>query len=176
MIKRVLGQLLFYLMVAVITTVIIFVINESSEWLVNKQAAEQGTYKVTAIFDGDTIEVLMDGKKQKVRLIGVDTPETGGNGTDVECYGKEATDFTRNILEGNRVMLRADSLSTNRDRYDRLLRYVYRKSDSYDVNYELIRQGYSPLYTNFPNDRIDEFTDAHELAIDEGLGLHSACR
>src|SRR3990167_1351917 len=81
------------------------------------------TAKCTRVIDGDTIEVEYYGKKDKVRLIGVDTPETKDPRKPVQYFGKEATEFTRRVVEGENVKLEFDQ--TLRDKYNRLLAYVY---------------------------------------------------
>ena len=84
-----------------------------------------GQYYVTKVADGDTIEVDMSGVTERVRMIGVDTPETHKPNTPVQCYGPQASDYTKNLLTHQSVRLEADPTNDNRDRYDRLLRYVY---------------------------------------------------
>src|SRR6476661_3307680 len=86
---------------------------------------QPGLYTVSHFVDGDTIAVNMNGKTEKVRFIGIDTPETHKPNTPVQCYGPAAAAFTKNTIGSQRVRLVSDSLSTDRDRYDRLLRYVY---------------------------------------------------
>ena len=83
---------------------------------------QPGLYTVTGFSDGDTISVDMNGNKEKVRFIGVDTPETHKPNAPVQCYGPAASAFTKNVIGTKKVRLEADPLSTNRDRYDRLLR------------------------------------------------------
>src|SRR5688572_18099377 len=83
--------------------------------------------KVLRVIDGDTIEIEQDGKPVKVRLIGVDTPETVHPSKPVEEYGREASKFTTNLLKGESVFLEFDK--DKADRYGRLLAYVYRAPD-----------------------------------------------
>jgi micrococcal nuclease len=80
--------------------------------------------KVLEVIDGDTIKVLLDGKTESVRLIGVDTPETVHPNKPVERFGKEASDFTKQRLNGQTVRLETDPTGDTRDRYGRLLRHV----------------------------------------------------
>jgi hypothetical protein len=81
--------------------------------------------RVTKIVDGDTIHVLIGSRGEKIRYIGVDTPETHKPGTPVQCYGRAASAFNARLLAGRRVELRTDA--ETRDRYGRLLAYVYRR-------------------------------------------------
>ncbi len=98
---------------------------------------------VVRVIDGDTIKVEIDGKQESVRLIGVDTPETVHPRKPVERFGKEASEFTKRIAEGQTVKLEPDPGNADRDRYGRLLRYVYLE-DGRLLNAEIIRQGESP--------------------------------
>lgn len=86
-------------------------------------ADERG--KVVKIVDGDTIKVKIGGSTETVRLIGVDTPETVHPNRPVEYFGKEASAFTKRMANGKSVRLEDDPECTNRDKYGRLLRYVY---------------------------------------------------
>ena len=101
--------------------------------------ADAIAYRVIRVIDGDTIEIDMNGTLEKVRLIGVDTPETVDPRKRVQAFGKEASAFTRNLLIGEDVFLRSGSES--RDRYGRLLAYVFRAPDGMFVNLEIVRQG-----------------------------------
>lgn len=83
----------------------------------------QDFYLCTRVVDGDTIIVNIDGKKERVRLIGVDTPETKHPNKPVEYFGREASAFTKGMVEGKKVKLEYDW--QRRDKYGRLLAYVY---------------------------------------------------
>ena len=128
-------------------------------------------FKVVRIIDGDTIEVEQDGKPVKVRLIGVDTPETVHPSKPVEEYGKEASRFTSNLLKGESVYLEFDKDKT--DKYGRTLAFVYRAPDGLFVNLEIIRQGYGHAYTKYPfNDELMTLFRYYERqAREAGRGL-----
>jgi micrococcal nuclease len=134
-----------------------------------------GAGVVTAIVDGDTLHVRLGRTDEKVRLIGIDTPETHKPNTPVECFGVEATKaITRLVPKGTAVQLERDAEA--RDRYGRLLAYVYRAKDRLFVNLEMARTGYAAAYTYPPNvSHSDEFVSAAADARDAGLGLWSAC-
>src|SRR3954468_11270326 len=91
-----------------------------------------GTARVLRVVDGDTIAVRLDGRQERVRYIGVDTPETKKPGSPVECYGRRASAENERLVEGARVRLVADAEA--RDRYGRMLAYVYRVDDGRFVN------------------------------------------
>lgn len=122
-----------------------------------------GFYRVSEVYDGDTIAVQMDGRIEKVRMIGVDTPETHKPNSPVECGGPEASDFTNKQLSGAEVRLEADKINQNRDRYDRLLRYIYLK-DGTLFNKLLITEGYGTPYTTYPFEKKVEFVAAGNQA------------
>ena len=124
------------------------------------------TFLVTRVIDGDTIE-LENG--QVVRYIGVDTPEyTSKN----ECYGFEATNFNRELVENKRVTLLKDVSET--DRYGRLLRYVYVENTF--VNDYLVRQGYANVSSYPPDVKYQsQFREAEKAARENNRGLWSFC-
>lgn len=132
------------------------------------------TARVIRIVDGDTIKIRRDGSRDTVRLIGIDTPESVKPGTPVECFAKEASREATRLLDGERVNLVLDR--EPRDRYDRLLAYVYRDRDGLFVNERLVRRGFARTLRIAPNTRFAErFTRAQEEARDERLGLWGRC-
>jgi len=132
-------------------------------------------YDVTQVFDGDTIEVDMAGNLESVRMIGIDTPETHHPDVGVQCYGQEASDRTKQLLEGHRVRLVADELGTNRDRYDRLLRYVYDEQGTL-INGLLVREGYAFATTAFRYGLSDLFSSYETAAHAQKIGIWAWCR
>ena len=134
---------------------------------------------VRSVVDGDTIRVtLADGTKDTVRLIGIDTPETKAPGEPVGCYGPEASARMEQLLPlGREVWLEADE--TNRDRFDRLLRYVWvSKKDRgrYLANEVMVRDGFALAKRYRPDTaRAERLEAAQARAIDAGRGLWSAC-
>jgi len=133
-----------------------------------------GYYRVASVEDGDTISVDMDGKKERIRMIGVDTPETKDPRKPVQCFGQAASAFTKQLIGSQSVRLEADALSDNRDRYSRLLRYVY-LPDGRLVQAEIIRGGYGFAYTSFPFTKLEEFKGHAQEARNQNLGLWSTC-
>lgn len=129
---------------------------------------------VVRVVDGDTIRVRLAGTEERVRYIGVDTPETVKPGTPVQCYGKAASAFNKRLLSGRRVRLVFDA--EHRDRYGRLLAYVYRQPDGLFVNAELVRRGYAQTLTIPPNvSHAPEFRALARGARSAGRGLWAAC-
>lgn len=135
---------------------------------------QPGLYSIVRFDDGDTIQVDMNGKTEKIRFIGVDTPETHDPRKAVQCFGFAAAEFTKNLIGDSPVRLEADPLNTNRDRYDRLLRYVY-LPDGTLINAEIIKQGYGFAYTSFPFGKIEEFKQLQQEAQQANRGLWASC-
>lgn len=135
---------------------------------------DPGLYQVTEFVDGDTIAVNMNGHSEKVRFIGVDTPETHKPNTPVQCYGTEAAAYTKRRIGLGKVKLVADPLTTDRDRYNRLLRYVYLE-DGTDLDKAIISDGYGFYYPYFAFSKANEFDDAQASARSANKGLWSAC-
>lgn len=120
---------------------------------------------VARVIDGDTIQ--MEGG-ERVRLIGVDTPETVHPSKPVERFGKEASDFTRRTVEGKKVRLEYDQ--ERKDKYGRTLAYVYLEDGTF-LNAEIIKQGYGFAYTRFPFKYLEEFRNYERQARERGVGL-----
>lgn len=125
---------------------------------------------VERVVDGDTVELKLGGKNEKVRLLNVDTPETVAPGRPVEEYGREASNFTKSILKaGTKVYVKSDV--EERDRYDRLLLHLYLEDGTW-VNALLIRAGYAQLLTVSPNvDAAAYFKELQTKARSEEIGL-----
>lgn len=137
--------------------------------------AQPGLYRVISFADGDTIEIDMNGARESIRFIGVDTPETQDPRTSVQCFGRAASEFTKNLIGDNNVRLEADPTNTNRDRYNRLLRYVY-LPDGRLVNAEVIKAGYGFAYILFPFEKMEEFRAYESQAREQNLGLWGSCQ
>jgi len=128
--------------------------------------APSGEWRVVVrVVDGDTL--VLDGN-ERVRLIGVDTPETVDPRRPVQYFGKEASAFTRRLAEGKRARLAYDRERT--DRYGRTLAYVYLEGGTF-LNAEIIRQGYGHAYTRFPFRYAEEFRAYEREARENGRGL-----
>jgi len=135
------------------------------------------TANATVIYvtDGDTVGVEIDGVEERVRLIGIDTPETKKPNTPVQCFGPEATAFTKSLLpDGTALYVERDVEA--RDVYGRLLAYIYRSADGMFVNMEIIGQGYARPLTIPPNvAHADEFVVAARNAEATNVGLWAGC-
>ncbi|HEX9804879.1 MAG TPA: thermonuclease family protein [Candidatus Dojkabacteria bacterium] len=134
-------------------------------------------YEVLKVVDGDTIQVNIDGSVARIRLIGIDSPESVDPRTPVECFGNEASDYLKSILEDNSVRLLPDPTQGDEDQYGRLLRYVYIKNSDKpeeDTNIaELILQnGYAFEFTyDTPYQFQQKFQELEEEAMTNKRGL-----
>ena len=127
---------------------------------------------VTRVIDGDTIEVRLGGRREDVRLIGVDTPETVDPEAPVQCFGRAASRFTRRALDGRRVRLVFGA--ERRDAYSRLLAYVHLGGRF--VNAELVHRGLGRSLVIAPNDRHAGRLKRLEIAASRaGRGLWGGC-
>jgi micrococcal nuclease len=128
---------------------------------------------VVRIVDGDTIVVQHEGKPATVRLIGVDTPEEVDPRKPIQYYAKEAARFTAELTLNQQVRLEVQEGSQSRDRYQRLLAYVFRQKDNLLVNKEIIRQGFGFAYLKYPFDpqRMEDFRAAEQEARENKRGL-----
>lgn len=136
-----------------------------------------GSVRVVRVVDGDTIIVEIDGREERLRYIGVDTPESVQPNTPVECFGREASAENARLVEGKQVELERDI--SNRDRYDRLLRYVYvvENGERIFVNQALVANGFAFASTFPPDVKYEEtLRAAQREARDDGRGLWGACR
>lgn len=123
--------------------------------------------KVLRVIDGDTIE-LESG--QKVRYIGIDTPETVDPRRDPQCFGKEASSYNKELVEGKEIYLEKDVSET--DRYGRLLRYIYLEENDISINEQLVREGYA-VASSYPPDvkHQEKFRLAEQEARNNQKGL-----
>jgi micrococcal nuclease len=128
--------------------------------------------KVLYVIDGDTLDVVIDGKKERVRLIGIDAPEMAYEEKQADCFAKQSKEFLREMLDGKTVQLESDPTQDNRDKYERLLRYIF-VEDGTDVNRFMIAGGFAREYTylGIPYRHQKEFQEAELEAKNKKLGL-----
>jgi micrococcal nuclease len=127
---------------------------------------------VVRVVDGDTVDVrLPEGRRERVRLIGMDTPETVDPRVPVQCFGREASARAHALLDGQTVGLERDSSQGERDRYGRLLAYLW-LPDGRDFAQVMIGEGYAFEYTyRLPYAHQEEFQAAEAGAREHALGL-----
>lgn len=130
---------------------------------------------VERVVDGDTLVALIDGQRERVRLLGIDTPESVAENRPDQCYGAESSAHLTALLPaGTDITLILDE--EPRDQYDRLLAYVVRSSDDLFVNLDLLEQGFAAVLIYEPNDHYEAlFREAEREAIEQGAGLWGVC-
>ncbi len=137
----------------------------------NQVSTTKENAKVIRVIDGDTIKVLINNKEDTVRLIGIDAPETVDPRKPVQCFGKEASDKAEEILDGKTITLESDSTQGDRDKYQRLLRFVFLN----DLNFNkfMISEGFAHEYTykSNPYKYQLEFIAAEKSARENRKGL-----
>ena len=116
--------------------------------LETKNFSGLGLYEVLDVVDGDTLRIKIKDKIELVRFLGINTPEVEGKYRHQECFGKEASAKTKELLKNKKVILLPDSNSPDRGKYGRLLRYVFLPNGDF-INAILIKEGYafSSIYT-----------------------------
>ena len=139
--------------------------------------ASQQLYKVIKVIDGDTIAVDLNGKDETIRIIGIDTPELVDPRKPVQCFAKEASDKAKSILTDQFVLLEADSTQDEKDKYNRLLRYVFLKNGT-DYGKMMISEGFAHEYTyQIPYKYQKEYKEAENQAREgkRGFWADGAC-
>lgn len=135
---------------------------------------QPGLYRVETVVDGDTVEIDMYGVTERIRFIGLDTPEKNHPQKPVQCYSQAATEHLEQLIGSQPVRLESDPLNQNRDRYNRLLRYVF-LPDGTLLNAQQIQDGYGFAYTAFPFTKLDEFIALERRARANNAGLWGSC-
>ena len=148
-----------------------------------KDSKNKPSYLVTKVFDGDTFEAEIDGKKEKVRMLGIDTPEkwesdkfdrdserTGKDKETIKKLGSLSTDYTSGLISGKQVVLIPENKGDDKDKYGRLLRYVYLEDGTF-VNLKIIEDGYANAYRKFNVSKQNEFIRAEKDARENKRGL-----
>jgi endonuclease YncB( thermonuclease family) len=130
-------------------------------------------YRIVEVIDGDTIKVDIGGKIETVRLIGMDTPEIASpHNPQDDYFGPEAAQYAKQLMENQLVYLIPDPMQSNRDKYNRLLRYVFLE-DGTLVNAKLIEEGYAYNYIYQPFQFMKQFDYLEKQAKEKQLGLWS---
>ncbi len=144
---------------------------ETTETTPSAPREHPGFYEVVKTVDGDTIDVRIDGKIERLRLIGMDTPETVDPRKPVQCFGVAASNKTKELLLGKWVRLEEDETQGTRDVYGRLLRYVFLE-DGTNFNKRMIAEGYAHEYTyRTPYTYQEAFRAAEKEARENKRGL-----
>ena len=132
--------------------------------------------KIADVIDGDTVDIDINGRTERVRLIGVNTPETKHPTKPIECFGPEASAYLTQLLpKGTAVRIERDVEA--RDRYGRMLLYLYLGSNDLFINLDLVARGYGTPMSIEPNTfHRNDFVRAAAQAEAADVGLWKACR
>lgn len=131
-------------------------------------------YKIVDVIDGDTIEVEINDKQELVRLIGINAPEVDSPYTKQECFGPEASGYAKKLLDKKGVYLIPDSNGQDRDKYNRLLRYVFLPNGLF-VNAEILKNGFAYNYIYEPFEFMKQFDFWEKEAKENKIGLWGEC-
>lgn len=132
---------------------------------------EKYWHKVERVVDGDTVKASVDGKVESIRIIGINSPEAT---TRTECFGSTASKKAKEFLEGKWILLEKDDSQSDRDKYGRLLRYVWFDTGT-DFGRRMIEEGYAYEYTyDIPYAKQAEYKDTQEYADERSHGLWSS--
>ena len=157
-------------LVAVLTCLILSNCSSSGEPL-----PDGANGRIVKVIDGDTVDVSMRGRTERVRLIGIDTPETKKPNTPIQCFGPEASKHINELLPVDTPVLVQRDVEA-RDPYGRLLGYVYRTSDNLFVNQDLIINGFARPLSIAPNTAFaSEFATLAQTAQNSKIGLWGEC-
>lgn len=132
------------------------------------------TVKVESVYDGDTFTVIIDGEEEKIRIIGIDTPEIK-KGKKNSCLGKEVRDYVKEMIEGKEVIIKKDKYNKNRDSFGRLLRSVRiinkEKNRTNDLGRKLLKKGYAEVYdkADFKYEKIYKLLESHSKKSKRGI-------
>ena len=148
----------------------------SSQLLPPLQGGQADLGKIAQVIDGDTVDIDINGRTERVRLIGVNTPETKHPTKPIECFGPEASAYLTQLLpKGTSVRIERDVEA--RDRFGRMLLYLYLGSNDLFINLDLVARGYGTPMSIEPNTfHRNDFVRAAAQAEAANVGLWKACR
>ncbi len=140
-------------------------------------SAELQEGNIIHVVDGDTAYIKINKTIERVRFLGIDTPELHDKKNKPQCFGKEAKKELQRIGKGKNVFVQKDTIQPNRDAYGRLLRFVYLQqgdgSQGILLNNELLKNGYAYRFAKYANQHTKLFTESEKLAQKEKRGLWS---
>ena len=143
--------------------------------LINERGVQQSSiyYDVSQVIDGDTVDIIINGKKTRVRLIGIDTPELNDSRQEVRCLAQKASEELKKLINGKKVRLEFDATQGNKDKYDRILRYLYLEN-GISINQYMIKEGYAYEYTySTPYKYQSDYKESQQEAKNSKKGLWS---
>jgi micrococcal nuclease len=159
---------------SLILSILVFISQINAYTFQNENLSFVEENKVIKVVDGDTIDLFTKDGVKRVRLIGINTPETLDPRKDVECFGPESSNKLKEILEGQVVKIEADDTQDDQDKFGRLLRYVYLNNEN--INQKMISEGFAFEYTYKKKYKFQkEFKESYLNAKKNNLGLWKNC-
>ena len=168
---------------AVLVLLVYFAWKYAMPRLEQKESREKQSALVLKVFDGDTFEAEVNGKPEKIRMLGIDTPEknqsdkmdrdierTQRDKKTIQTLGELAYKYTLNLIGDKKVVLTSEPGGDDKDRYGRLLRYVYLDDGTF-VNKRIVEDGYANVYRKYNLSKKDEFIEAERKARENKKGL-----
>ena len=151
------------------TSVLTQKIQDVNDW----DKYNEKSFTVVKVVDGDTIDINVPDVNfatTRIRLLGIDTPETEKSPTGPMYYGRQASEFTSKTVLGQKVTVIMDKLSKTRDKYNRLLCYI-RFADGRILNEELVSEGFAYADTRFPHSQFNKYIQLEKTAQKQKKGL-----
>ena len=134
-----------------------------------KSDSDKNLYDIEYVYDGDTYQIWINGKKEKIRVLGIDTPEKTGGFRPEGCFGNDASAYAKKKLRNKKVGLLQPKNHESTDKYGRLLRYVF--LDGEDFGAHLIQEGYAFSYKRFPHPRLKYYNQLEKEAQKNKKGM-----
>jgi len=155
----------------------IWALSQKTRWPLEeiKTVPEKEPVKIVYVYDGDTFDIEENDRIQRVRLLGLDTPEVESPYEHEECFGAEASEYLKKLLIGQEVILTDDVSAGDRDKYNRLLRYAFLPNGLF-INAHLIEQGFAKKYLISGLKYESHFKELERDAKIEKIGLWGACK
>lgn len=143
---------------------------EEKQWNDDKKEDKEILgYEIWNVIDGDTLEVIIHEKTEKIRILGINTPEKEGGFRTAECFGDHASDYAKEYLDNKKVLLLESKTGDKKDRYGRLLRYVFVEGEDFGAH--LIKEGYAESYKKFPHDRQSYYNTLESESQKQNKGM-----
>jgi micrococcal nuclease len=145
---------------------------DNNKIVLNKNKEPEKTkYLVSRVIDGDSIEVIIDNEKEDVRLLGIDAPEMNDKKKIMVCFAHKSKNNLELKIKNKEVVLESDPSQADKDKYGRLLRYIYYNNEL--INKSILSQGDAVVYKYFIVNKMDEFREVEKVAKENKFGIWS---
>lgn len=164
---------MIFLLFALFFGIVFVLLNTQIPISNEKKKITSSSVQIIQVFDGDTFSAKINGVTEKIRILGIDTPEVAGGYREGECFGENASAFTKKVLAGKSVVLIPSKTGDDTDQYGRYLRYV--EIDGKDFGKILLEEGYAQSYKKFPHDKRAVYNTLESQAKTQQKGLWGKC-